>query len=211
MKKSIFAQSIAALSLATACFAASANDKLSYNYFQFGLVHSAGELTSDKSGYNFDISLDWTESLYLRTTYNTQSADVWAGGQVADVDASEYSLNLGFHTAMTRSTDLIAEVGYLKQDAEGLIPQSTYGNDEDGFQVKLGARTRWNANWESSLFAGYKDVDFSPYVNEALHEDDDTIFGAEIRYYLNKTWSLGLTVGEEAAGETSQLTLRANF
>ncbi len=200
-----------ALSLACASFAATANDKLSYNNFQFGLIHSAGELTGDKSGYNFDISLDWTDSLYWRTTYNTQSADVWAGGQTADVDATEFSLNLGYHTAMTRSSDLFGEIGYLKQDAEGVIPQTTYGNDGDGFQVKLGARTRWSANWESSIFAGYKDVDLSTYVDEANFEDDDTIFGAELRYYLNRTWSVGLTIGEEATGATSQLSLRANF
>lgn len=199
------------LPLALASFAANANDKLSYNSFQFGLVHSAGELTSDKVGYNLDISLDWTESFYVRTHYNTQSADVWANGQMAEVDAREFSLSLGYHTAMTRSSDLFAEVGYLKQDAEGVIPQTTYGNDEDGFQLKVGARTRWSANWESSVFAGYRDVDLSSYVDEARYEDDDTIFGAELRYYLNKTWSVGITVGEQATGETSQLTLRANF
>ncbi len=203
MKKILLGMALAAASLG-----ATANDKLNYSYTQFGLIHSAGELTSDKSGYNFDISLDWTDTFYIRTTYNTQSADVWASDQVADVDATEFSLNLGFHGAMTRSTDFFAELGYLKQDASDVISQTTYGNDEDGFQAKLGLRNRWSANWEYSIFAGYRDIDLSSYVDAARYEDDDTIYGAELRYYLGKSWSLGLTVGEEATGETAQLNIR---
>lgn len=191
--------------------ASSANDKLNYNYAQFGLIHSAGELTGDKSGYNFDISLDWTDSVYVRTIYNTQSADVWASGLKADVDATEFSLSLGYHAAITRSTDFFGEIGFINQDASGVIPQTTYGNDEDGFQGKLGIRSRWSANWEYSVFAGYRDVDLSSYVDEARYEDDDTIYGAELRYYLGTNLSLGLTVGEEATGETAQLNLRFNL
>ncbi|WP_251359253.1 hypothetical protein [Kangiella sp. TOML190] len=206
MKKFLFGLAIAAVGLSL-----SANDKLSYNYVQFGLIHSAGELTSDKSGYNFDISLEWTDSIYWRTRYNTQSADVWAAGQKADVDASEFGLSLGYHGAMTRSSDFFAELGYIRQDATDVIPQSTYGNDEDGFIGTLGVRTRWAADWESSIYASYRDIDISDYVDEARYEDDDTSYGIEVRYSLSPSWSLGLSIGEEATGDTSQLNIRFSF
>ncbi len=206
MKKAMIAVCLASLG-----FTANANDKLNYNYFQFGLIHSAGELTSDKTGYNIDISQDWTDSSYFKVRYNTQSADVWAGGLMEKVDASEYSLSIGYHTAMTRSSDFYGELGFIKQDAQGVIAETTYGNDGDGFLAKLGVRTRWTADWETNLYAGYQDIDVANYVDQANYEDGDTTFGIEVRYYLNKTWSIGLTVGEEATGETSQLTIRADF
>lgn len=185
-----------------------ANDKLSYNYGQFGLIHSAGETTGDKAGYNIDLSFDWTDSVYWRINYNTQSADVWASGQTASVDASEYSLSIGYHGSVTRSSDIFGELGFVKQDAANVIPLTTYGNDEDGFVAKVGLRTRWNAQWETSVFAGYKDVDLSSYVDATRYEDDDTIYGIDVRYYFTPSFSLGLTIGEEATGETSQLTMR---
>ncbi|MRX28505.1 outer membrane beta-barrel protein [Kangiella sp. HZ709] len=202
---------ITALVLSALGFSANANDKLNYNYIQFGFIQSAGELTSDKFGYNFDISFDWTESLYIKTRYNTQSADVYASGLKANSDATEYSFSLGYHAALSRSSDFYGEIGLLKQDGQSLLSQTTFGNDGEGFLAKLGVRTRWSAAWETNLYAGYQDIDLADYVDITSYEDDDIIFGAELRYYLNKTWSLGLAIGEEATGETSQLTLRANF
>lgn len=203
---------LSATLLSLVASSAVANDKLSYDYMQFALVHSAGELTSDKTGYNLDFSGSWSDSVYLRLTYNEQSADVWASGSKSSVSAKEFDLGLGFHTPMTRSTDFFAEAGILKHDAEKLLAQSTYGNDEDGFYAKLGFRNRFSADLEFSAFAGYKDFDYSEYVDEANHEDDsNAIYGFEARYYLSTNSSLGLSVSEETTGLTSNLSIRYNF
>ncbi|NVK22823.1 MAG: hypothetical protein HWD86_09915 [Kangiellaceae bacterium] len=211
MKKLISASLLTALAATSAMTHAS--DKVVYDYWQFGYIHSAGERTSDKVGYNIDISGSWTESVYLHGTYNDQSADVWAiTGEKGDVSAKEYSLAIGWHTPMSRTSDFFAELGYMRHDGEGIIPQSPYGNDEDGFFTKLGIRGRFSANWEYSVFAGYKDFDFSPYVDALSHEDDnDTIFGLEGRYYFSPSWSLGVTVSEETTGLTSNLNIRFNL
>lgn len=206
MKKTIIT-----LAIATLGFTANANDKLSYNYAQFGLIHSGGEVTSDKSGYNIEASFDWTPSVYTKIRYNTQSADVWASGTKASVDATEYAISLGYHGAMTRSSDFYGELGLIKQDGQNIISQTTFGNDGDGFFAKLGVRTRWTANWESNIYAGYQDVDLASFVDEARYEDDDTIFGFEVRYYLDKTWSIGIAAGEEATGATAQINVRMDF
>ena len=179
---------------------------------QFALVHSAGELTSDKTGYNLDFSGSWGESTYLRFTYNEQSADVWASSLKSKTSAKEFNLGFGFHAPITRSTDFITEVGYLKHDGEKLLAQSTYGNDEDGFYAKFGFRNRFSADIELSAFAGYKDFDYSEYVDEANHEDDsNAIYGFEARYYLSTNSSVGLLISEETTGLTSNLSIRYNF
>lgn len=185
-----------------------ANDKLSYNYTQFALTHGAGERIGDRFGYNFDISLDWTEDFYIRFGYESQSATVWASSQKSDVEAKEYNFSVGYHGAMTRSTDFYAELGYLKQDAAKQIPLSTFGNDEDGFLARLGVRSRFSADWEWGLHAGYKNVDYSPYLDMARHETQDTSIKAELRYYFSPDWSIGLSAGDDYSGTTGQIDIR---
>ncbi|AUD79420.1 hypothetical protein CW740_09275 [Kangiella profundi] len=204
MKKALFLALMSTIGLS-----AQANDKLSYDYWQFGYIHSEGELTSDKTGFKIDLVGSFNESTYLRYIAQEQTADIWTDNVAGEVTAKEYSVALGWHTPMGRSTDFFAEVGYLKQDAEGIIPGDTYGNDEDGYLANIGIRSRFAANWEYTVFAGYRDIDFSPYVDEVNHEDDnDSVYGLETRYYFSKLWSVGIAVSEEATGLTSGLNLR---
>lgn len=203
MKKALFLALLSSLGLA-----AQANDKLSYDYWQFGYIHSAGEATSDKTGYKLDLVGSFNDSTYLRYIIQEQTADVW-NTVAGEVTAKEYSLALGWHTPMGRSTDFFAEVGYLKQDGEGILPDDIYGNDEDGYLANIGIRSRLSANWEYTLSAGYRDVDFSSYVDEVNHEDsNDFVYGIETHYYFTKLWSVALAVSEEATGLTSGLYLR---
>lgn len=205
-------KALSAALITLAAFAAQANDKISYDYTQFGYVHSAGELTSDKTGYNLDISTSWTESTYLRLNYNEQSADTWVAGNKSKATAKEFGLGLGFHTPITRSTDFVTEIGYFKHDGEKLQNLTPYGNDEDGYFAKFALRTRYSAALEFSTFVGYKDFDYSEYVSEANHEDDsNVIYGIEGRYYLGKSWSMGISASEETTGLTSNLSIRFDF
>ena len=150
-----------------------------------------------------------SESWYLRGGYQSQSADVWAAGSKGNVSAKEYSLALGWHAPVNRTNDIFLEAGYVKFDGDSIIPQSTYGNDEDGFLANVGFRGRLSTNWEYSLFAGYKDYDYSPYVDETLHEDStSTTYGIETRYYLSKNWSFGISASEQITGLTSGFDFR---
>lgn len=204
MKKALLLALMASLG-----FSAQANDKLKYDYWQFGYIHSAGETTSDKTGFKIDLVGSFNNSTYLRYIIQEQSADIWTNSVSGEVTAKEYSLALGWRTPIGRSTDFFAEAGYLKQDGESITPGDTYGNDEDGYLANIGIRSRFSANWEYTLNAGYRDVDFSPYVNELNHEDDnDTVYGVETHYYFSKLWSVGIAVSEEATGLTSSLQLR---
>lgn len=208
MKKYI---TLAALALSMHTVA-EANDKLRYDYIDFGYIHSEGERTSDKVGYELNLSLAFDDTWYVRSTLQSQSADVWAAGSKGDVTAKEYEMAFGFHVPSSRTDDFFMEAGYVKFDGDGIIPQTTYGNDEDGFLVNLGLRGRLSTNWEYKLFAGYKDYDFSPYVNEALHEDStSTTYGLEGRYYLSKNWSFGIKASEEITGLTSGFDFRLNL
>lgn len=192
--------------------AAQANDKIRYNYVDFGYIHSEGELTSDKTGYKFNLSQAFDDTWYVAASLQSQSADVWASGNKGNVTAKEYSMVFGFHVPTTRTDDFFMEAGYAKFDGDGIISQSTYGNDEDGFLVNLGFRGRLSPNWEYKLFAGYKDFDYSEYVDEVNHEDSDsTTYGIEGRYYLSKNWSFGVKASQEITGLTSGFDFRYNL
>ncbi|GAA4357429.1 hypothetical protein [Kangiella marina] len=211
MKKHITLAVATALTIAFT-LSAQASDKLRYDYIDFGYLHSAGERTSDKTGYQFNLSLAFDDTWYVRSTLQSQSADVWTADSKGDVTATEYSMAIGFHVPTSRTDDFFLEAGYLKFDGDGIIPQSTYGNDEDGFLVNTGFRGRLSTSWEYKVFAGYKDYDYSEYVNEALHEDStSTTYGLEGRYYLSKNWSFGIKVSEEITGLTSGFDFRFNL
>ncbi|RDX38448.1 hypothetical protein DZA50_00245 [Kangiella sp. HD9-110m-PIT-SAG07] len=189
-----------------------ADDKLRYDYIDLGYLHSEGERTSDKVGYELNLSLAFDDTWYVRSTLQSQSADVWAAGSKGDVTAKEYEMVFGFHVPSTRTDDFFVEAGYVRFDADGVIPQSTYGNDEEGLLANLGFRGRLSTSWEYKIFAGYKDYDFSPHVNEPLHEDStSTSYGLEGRYYLSKSWSFGVKVSEEITGLTSGFDFRLNL
>lgn len=210
MKKTLISTAVALMAITAT--SAQANDKIRYNFVDFGYIHSEGELTSDKTGYQFNISQAFDDTWYVAASLQSQSADVWAAGNKGDVTAKEYSMVFGFHVPTTRTDDFFMEAGYAKFDGDGIIPQSTYGNDEDGFLVNLGFRGRLSTNWEYKLFAGYKDFDYSEYVDEVNHEDSDsTTYGIEGRYYLSKNWSFGVKASQEITGLTSGFDFRYNL
>ena len=208
---------LTSVALATLGFAtvnsAQASDKIRYDYVDLGYIHSAGERTDDKVGYQLNLSLSFDDTWYVRSTLQSQSADAWnTMGQKGDVTANEYAMAFGFHVPSSRTDDFFMEAGYLKFDGEGIIPQSSYGNDEDGFLANLGFRGRLSTDWEYKIFAGYKDYDYSEYVDEVLHEDStSTTYGLESRYYMSKNWSFGVKVSEEITGLTSGFDFRFNL
>jgi hypothetical protein len=211
MKKILTTAALAVVAIG-ATTQAQASDKLRYDYVDFGYVHSEGELTSDKAGYQLNLSQAFDDTWYVRATLQSQSADVWAAGNKGNVTAKEYALAFGFHVPSSRTDDFFMEAGYIKFDGDGIIPESTYGNDEDGFMANLGFRGRLSTSWEYKIFAGYKDYDYSEYVDEVLHEDStSTVYGLESRYYLSKNWSFGLKVSEEITGLTSGFDFRYNL
>lgn len=208
MKKTLI---LTALTLAP-ILAVQASDKLSYEYVDFGYVHSEGELTSDKAGYKLGISESLSEHWYFKAGLQSQSADVWTDGSTADVTAQEYSLAVGFHVPTNRTHDFFMDIGYIKFDGTDIIPQSTYGNDDEGLMANLGLRGRLSTSWEYSVFAGYKDYDYSAYVNEALHEDSNSAtYGVEGRYYFSKNWSFGINASQQITGLTSGFDFRYNL
>ncbi|MBV34512.1 MAG: hypothetical protein CMP47_03535 [Rickettsiales bacterium] len=210
MKKTLISTAVALMAITAT--SAQANDKIRYDYVDFGYIHSEGELTSDKTGYKFNISQAFDETWYVAASLQSQSADVWAAGDKGNVTAKEYSMAFGFHVPTSRTDDFFMEAGYVKFDGDGIIDQSTYGNDEDGFLVNLGFRGRLSTNWEYKLFAGYKDFDYSEYLDEANHEDSDsTTYGIEGRYYLSKNWSFGVKASQEITGLTSGFDFRYNL
>ncbi|AOE49323.1 hypothetical protein [Kangiella sediminilitoris] len=201
-----------ALGLVLAGVSAKASDKINYEFIEMGFLHSEGELTSDKSGYQFNISQAFNETWYTRAAVRSQSADVYVTGLTTSVTSKDYTIAVGFHLPSSRTDDFYTEIGYLKFDGSDIVSASTYGNDEEGFMVETGFRGRLSPDWEYKIYAGYKDYDYSKYVDEDLHEDSNsTFYGIESRYYLSKQWSLGVTLSEEITGLTSGLNFRYNL
>lgn len=122
---------------------------------------------------------------YSRGTYD----DV-----LGDVELSETRLGLGYAHAVSESTELLGEIGYLGR--HGDIP------DMDGGRISAGVRTQFGERVEGWARANYTDGDF-------FDGDVSAQVGALVK--LTPTW--GLTGEVEAHEDTHRYTLglRASF
>lgn len=157
----------------------------SYDYLQGGYIDYDGA-----DGFNFELSKEFNENFYGRIDYSDLEADDF------DADASITRFNLGYKTAVSSSTDFIAELGYedVEANAFGLT------GDDSGYNALIGFRGMATNNVELGAYVQYSDV---------LESTDVTL---EARYNFTKQFSIGLEVGhDDEADEHFGVNFRYNF
>ncbi len=144
------------------------------------------------AGFSFGINDNWYAKLdTVRTSGDELGVDV-------DFDFS--TINFGYHSEVTSSTDFIAELGYVKAETEvnaGFIGSSA---DDSGANLVLGFRGMATDNFEWGLNAQYLDLD-----------DSSTFINLEGRYFFTDSFSLGLKGSFESDVNIYALTARFDF
>lgn len=160
-------------------FSAAQEETFSYDFV--GIAYLQAEiLDEDFGGFGFYGSAAINDSFFVFGEYSSIDSDdqLDLGAGPADVDATEFSLGIGFHTPISDSVDFVTSLAY--GDAE--VESSGVTVDGNGYILSAGVR------------AMLSDViEIGGAINHADIEDEsDTGVSLSGRYYTTETVSLGL-------------------
>jgi hypothetical protein len=171
--------SIALLLLAGPALAAD----ISYNYGQLGYQWATLEdvlpgLDVDGDGFGFGGSFEVGDSGFIQAGYQQISFDY-------GINFDQISAGIGYHAALSQSTDFFAVLSYVKAEVTVVGAGSA---SEDGYGATIGVRGMVTEKLELDGTIDYVDLG-----NGA----DGTAFGAAAIYNFTDIFSLALDVGLE--------------
>lgn len=199
-----------ALALAVAPFAAAA-DALSYTFVEGGYnkLHVDADLESnpEADGLYLRGSLDLGSGINLIGSVQQVSDSGTDGGFRYEDEIRQTELGVGYHQSMSERVDFIAELAWVRFDAE-----STFDGEEwldvqaTGGRGALGVRGKFNDIVEGLLKANY-------YDGSDLDGEFTAVVGAQ--FTINPTWGITAEIenGDLIGLDTTryQVGVRASF
>lgn len=166
-------------------------DGLSYNYVD-GSYQRVDVDSPDVDGDGFSIggSFELGDNMHFFADYGSIDFDF-------GIDINELAVGVGFHTDLTPTLDFVANLAYLRLDADANGFSLT---DEDGFGAEIGVRAMASDRLELAGFIQYADLGDG---------GDDTSLRGEAWYSFTENFALGLNVG--AAEDVLRYGIGARF
>jgi hypothetical protein len=199
------------LALAVAPFAASA-DALSYTYVEGGYnkIHVDDEFLGnpEADGAYLRGSFDLGSGINLIGGVSRTSYDETFGGTRIDADATQFELGLGYHQSMSDRVDFIAELAWVRADADVEIDSEELGDGQaTGGRGAIGVRGQFNDVVEGLLKVNY-------YDGGDIEDGEFTgVVGAQFKF--NPTWGVTAEIehGDLAGFDTTRYNIgvRASF
>jgi outer membrane protein W len=187
LKKALVLGAIASIS----SFSVAEQGELSYNFVGVG-YQQAEILDEDFSGFGFYGSAAINESFFILGGYSTIESDnqfdIGAGPD--DIDVTEFSLGIGFHTPISDTVDFVSTLEYA--DAE--VESSGVSVDGNGYVLSAGVRAMLTDAVEIGGAVNYTDIE----------DESDTGVGIYGRYYTTDSVSIG--VGFSTADDADSLS-----
>lgn len=184
-----------ALSLATALLIPGISHAADLSYDFAEIKYSSKNLdrqADDFTGYDIYLNKSVYDNVYLLFDYGIGSINTSQG----DLDASGISVGAGYHSPINNKTDLYAEIGFLKSEAE-LAGRS---EDANGFGVGAGVRSKLTDKIEGLVFLNYTDI------------EDETDTSIDIQLAFEFAQNMQIIGGIDFENErTSNIGLRLNF
>lgn len=181
-----------------ACSAIAEESKLSYSYV--GLAYQTGEvLDEDFSGFGIGGSAALNESIFLIGNYSSLSSDdeFDLGAGPDDIDVTQFSFGVGFHTPINESIDFVAAIAYA--DAE--VETSGFSEDGNGYVVNAGVRGKPTDVLEFGASINYADIE----------DEGETGYSVSARYFVMPASSLGISYGSADDVDTVAFDFRFDF
>ena len=179
MKKSLLA--VAALTFSGAALAGP-----KWTYIDAGYIgqSSAEEVlgTKDSEGYELEGSFGFLDIWHVNGLYGNAETK-FVGGGSDEVDY--YRIGAGVHPAITDTTDLVAELGYIQWDVKGA------NAEPDAIDLVIGVRSMLTERFELNAFLttqiGSSDLGSS--------NDDFTIYVPSVggQYFFTDNFSVNLS------------------
>lgn len=165
-----------------------------YDYFDLGYGRmDIDGINLDGDGFSLGGSVTITDNVHAFASY--MSADFDFG-----VDATAYSIGVGYNTPMSDTIDFVGRVSYEKAE----VSAGVIGADEDGFGVSAGLRFAASEDLEFNASLAYVDLgsgsgetaigigflyDLSDKIAFGLNGswgDDVSVYGIGGRFYFGR-------------------------
>jgi hypothetical protein len=175
------------LLLPMAAFAAPP-DELRYNFIDIGLA--AGEVESFGEDFDFGaagVTGSWGVHKNFALFGRLGATVIDSGSNfVDDPEASEASLGINPHFALSKKVDLVIPLAVEWVD----VDYGPFSDDDVGYSIGLGIRALLSPSWELSV--GVQHID--------IFNDDDQSIAGSVRWHIGDLFSLslGATASEDA-------------
>lgn len=154
------------------------------SYTHVGIGYETGDIADvDFSGFGVYGSTALNDSFFLTGSYlSIESDDQFTDGFVTDdIEATGFSLGIGFHTPINATVDFVSTLSYA--DAE--IEFADESEDGNGYVIAAGVRALPSDVLELSAFIDYADIE----------DGSETGYSLGARYFATPDVSLGLGYG----------------
>ena len=191
---------LAVCALSLSAFASSAQaDKMNYNYMEVGysLINDSGASGGFTLSGSYDVyeNVNIIGNLFISTTTDKSVAD--------DIDASAYTIGLGYHYDYSEEMDFFAEALLLNTDSTATKSGIKINKDDTGYVAAIGVRNQLNDK-----------VELLGRIERRNSDDlSETVFTFGGLYKYNEKTSLGLKLNTGAKDGSEALTasIRWNF
>ena len=143
---------------------------------------SIDDVDESPSGFNASLLKSVGESFQLTGRYREVSEDVQIFGDTLTGDVSQLSLGMGFHSAITDTTDFYGQLTYEHLELSGSFQGNSGSADDNGLGANIGIRSMLTDNIELAGNIGYLDV----------ADESETSFGVSAYYYPIANTAVGV-------------------
>ncbi len=189
---------VGALSSIVSWSALAADSPLSYS--NAGIGYMTGDIADvDFSGFGVYGSYALNDSFFVIGDYTSISSDdkFEIESDSDDIEATQFSIGLGFHTPISDATDFVATLSYA--DAEVEFFDLT--EDGNGYIMSAGVRAKPTQEIELQAFLNYADIE----------DGSETGYLLGARYFTMPTLSLGLNYGSSDDFDSFSFDVRFDF
>jgi len=203
---------VGALSSIVSWSALAADSPLSYSHA--GVGYLTGDIADvDFSGFGIYGSHALNDSFFVIGGYTSCSSDdkfeiesgsgeIESGpGEIGsgsdDIEATQFSIGLGFHTPISDATDFVATLSYADAEVEFF----DFTEDGNGYILSAGVRAKPTQEIELQAFLNYADIE----------DGSETGYLLGARYFTMPTLSLGLNYGSSDDFDSFSFDVRFDF
>lgn len=184
--KATFKRALISTALASAITFPALADSPNWNFVQGSyLKASIDGLDVEPSGFGITGSTSMSENVFLGAAYKKLSGDI----SYLDVEASQISIGIGYHSPLSDKTDVYAMLGFEIVEAKASGYRYSVSEDDTGYSFTVGLRSMVSESFELNGSVGYNSID----------GENETSLAAGAQYYFNENVSIGAqyTTGDD--------------
>lgn len=173
---------------------------LPLSYTNITIAHLNAETEGiDTSGYSIGLNCPISKKVFVLLTYISLDADD------DDVNTDTLEIGIGFHNAMSRTTDLIATFAYFDSQYDASLNNLSFSDNGTGYKSTLGFRQKISTDIEFNAEFIYVSTDFK------IIKSDATGYNIGARLFTSNTSSIGVQLESLEDNDILIINMRFDF